>query len=77
MIGIELYNTDTGRCPVLVYLSLERNMGQILPEYFNFFVGNKSVLTNGFTKKTQKVPKADIEMAKKYKADYERRHYHE
>lgn len=44
--------------------------------YF-FFVGRKAVLTNGFTKKTSKTPKAEIELAKKYKADYERRHSHE
>lgn len=41
--------------------------------YF-FFVGNKAVLTNGFTKKTQKIPKPEIALAKKYKDDYERRH---
>lgn len=40
--------------------------------YF-FFVGNKAVLTNGFTKKTQKTPKQEIEIARKYKKDYERR----
>ena len=40
--------------------------------YF-FFVGKKAVLTNGFIKKSQKTPKAEKELAKKYKADYERR----
>jgi phage-related protein len=40
--------------------------------YF-FFVGEKIVLTNGFVKKSQKTPKAEKELAKKYKADYERR----
>lgn len=44
--------------------------------YF-FFVGNKAVLTNGFTKKTQKTPKSEIELAEKYKADYERRNHNE
>ena len=44
--------------------------------YF-FFVGNKAVLTNGFTKKSQKTPKSEIETARKYKADYERRYQHE
>ena len=44
--------------------------------YF-FFYENKAVLTNGFTKKTQKTPKKEIETAKKYKADYERRNAHE
>ncbi len=33
----------------------------------------KIVLTHGFTKKTQKTPPGEIERAKKYKADYERR----
>ena len=40
--------------------------------YF-FFVGNKAILTNGFTEKTQKTPKSEIELAMKYKTDYERR----
>lgn len=35
-----------------------------------FVVGNKAVLTNGFIKKTQKTPRAEIEIAKKYKNDY-------
>ena len=30
--------------------------------------------TNGFVKKSQKTPKAEKELAKKYKADYERRY---
>lgn len=40
--------------------------------YF-FIVGKKVVLTNGFVKKTQKTPKTEKELAKKYKTDYERR----
>ena len=32
----------------------------------------KAVLTNGFIKKSQKTPKAEKELAKKYKANYER-----
>lgn len=44
--------------------------------YF-FFVGNKAILTNGFTKKTQKTPKSEIDLAKKYRADYMRRHQNE
>lgn len=42
--------------------------------FYFFFVGNKAVLTNGFIKKTQKTPKREIELARKYKADYERRY---
>ncbi len=38
---------------------------------FYFFVfGKKIVLTNGFIKKTQKTPKNEIELAKKYRNDY-------
>jgi phage-related protein len=32
--------------------------------------GSNVVLTNGFTKKTRKVPKQEIELALKYKHDY-------
>jgi phage-related protein len=32
--------------------------------------GSKIILTNGFMKKTQKIPKKEIELALKYKADY-------
>ena len=48
-----------------------RNITRIL--YF-FVKGNKAILTHGFTKKTQKTPKKEIELAKKYRKDYERRH---
>ena len=37
--------------------------------YF-FFVGQKAVLTNGFIKKSQKTPRKEIELAKKYRQDY-------
>ena len=37
--------------------------------YF-FFVGKKIILTNGFTKKTQKTPQSEIATAKKYRAEY-------
>ena len=41
--------------------------------YF-FFVGNKAILTNGFTKKTAKTPKSEIEIAKSRRDDYCRRY---
>jgi phage-related protein len=44
--------------------------------YF-YFIGNKAILTNGFIKKTQKTPPVGIALAKKYKADYERRYLNE
>ncbi len=37
--------------------------------YF-FFAGKKAVLTNGFVKKTQKTPRAQIQKAKEYRSDY-------
>ena len=40
--------------------------------YF-FYVGNKIILTNGFVKKSQKTPLSEIALAKKYRAEYERR----
>ena len=48
----------------------EGNIARVL--YF-FWDGKKVILTNGFTKKTRKTPSAEIERAKRYKADYERR----
>lgn len=46
------------------------NITRIL--YF-FFVGKKITLTNGFIKKTQKTPKNQIELAKKYRDEYKNR----
>ena len=48
----------------------EGNITRVL--YF-FTVGKLVVLTNGFTKKTNRTPSAEIERAKRYRADYERR----
>ena len=43
--------------------------------YF-FVVGRKVILTNGFVKKTQKTPVREIERAKRYREDYQRREEH-
>ena len=40
--------------------------------YF-FYIGNKIILTNGFVKKSQKTPPSEIALAKKYRAEYEKR----
>ena len=40
--------------------------------YFTYTVGT-FVLLNGFTKKTNKIPKSELERALRYKEDYERR----
>lgn len=37
--------------------------------YF-FYIGRRIILTHGFTKKSNKVPKSEIETAKKYKDIY-------
>lgn len=37
--------------------------------YF-FVVGKKIVITNGFVKKTQKISKRELELAKKYRNDF-------
>lgn len=42
--------------------------------FYFFRKGNKIILTNGFIKKTAATPKAELERAKRYKADYERRY---
>lgn len=43
------------------------NISRVL--YF-FVIGSKVVLTNGFIKKTQKTPKNEIELAKKYRNEF-------
>ena len=37
--------------------------------YFFYYEG-RIILTNGFVKKTQKTPKSEIQLAKKYRADF-------
>ena len=46
------------------------NISRVL--YF-FTICQKIILTNGFIKKTQKTPKNEIDLAKKYRKDYEGR----
>ncbi len=48
--------------------------GSDITRVLYFFVqGEKIILTNGFVKKTQKTPREEMALAKKYRADYERR----
>lgn len=45
---------------------------------FFFYYNKRIILTNGFIKKTQKTPKMEIELAKKYRKDFwERENGHE
>lgn len=41
--------------------------------FFFFDEGTIIILTNGFSKKTQKTPSSEIEIAEKYKIDYYKR----
>ena len=41
--------------------------------YF-FQVGKRIILTNGYIKKTQKIPVSVLELARRYREDYKRRH---
>lgn len=40
--------------------------------YF-FVIGKRVILTNGFVKKTAKIPPREIDCAKRYRAEYESR----
>ena len=56
---------------------LRTQLGNDIDRIMYFFYHNdKAILTNGFIKKTQKTPKRELELAKKYKADYLRRNSH-
>lgn len=46
------------------------NISRVL--YF-FAAKQEIIFTNGFVKKTQKTPKREIDLARKYRKDYERR----
>ena len=68
MYQIEFYDTADG-----IFELRTKQGSNITRIFYFFFVGKKAIITNGFVKKTQKTPKVEIELAKKYKADYERR----
>ena len=52
--------------------------GNITRVLYFFYVGQRIILTNGFVKKTNKTPPAEIAIAKKYRADFlEREKEHE
>lgn len=50
---------------------LRAKVGSNISRVFYFFViGKKIIITNGFIKKTQKTPKSEIELAKKYRNEF-------
>lgn len=50
---------------------LRAKVGSDISRVMYFFTdGQKAILTNGFIKKTQKTPRAEIKKAKRYRADY-------
>lgn len=44
--------------------------------FYFFYIDKRIIVTNGFVKKTQRTPRREIELALKYKVDYERRGRH-
>ena len=48
--------------------------GNISSVLYFFVVGNTAVVAKGFIKKSQKTPPEEIQRAKTYRADYERRY---
>ena len=49
--------------------------GNDITRVLYFFIrGDEAILTNGFIKKSQKTPRSEIDLAIKYKKDYEHRH---
>lgn len=50
---------------------LRNKVGSDITRVLYFFaIGETIVLTNGFTKKTQKTPKSEIQKAKDYRNEY-------
>ena len=76
---LEEFGTDL-RMPYSESLSkgiyeLRSIVGNDITRVLYFFIdGNKAILTNGFTKKTQKTPIREIKRAESYRADYYKQH---
>lgn len=66
----EPYSSPMGSGLFELRIKQSRRLARV---FYFFVVGNKVILTNGFQKKTQKTPQAEIKLARRYKADYERR----
>jgi phage-related protein len=66
----EPYSKSIGKGLFELRIKFARDITRIL--YF-FYMDNKIILTNGFVKKTRKMPPNELALALKYKADYEGR----
>lgn len=64
------YSKDLGNGIMELRVSAGNNISWLL--YF-FVIGNTAIITNGFIKKTQQTPPREINLAKTYRADYQRR----
>ena len=70
------FKKDDNTIPVKEFLDVldikmrAKAVGMISRILYFFRVCKKIILTNGFVKKTQKTPKKEIELAKKYRKIY-------
>ena len=81
---INFFKKQDGSCPVEEFLrepyskplgdgifEIRAKQGNNITRTLYFFYdGKQIILTNGFVKKTQKTPSAEIQRAKKYRAEY-------
>ena len=68
---IQFYDKPDGAEPAKEFFELRTKFGSDITRVLYFFVvGKKVILTNGFVKKTQKTPPAEIALAKMYREDY-------
>lgn len=79
------YEKENGECPVEEFLSGSKPLedgifeircglgNRIIRVMYFFYYEGKIILTNGFTKKTQKTPRLEIDLAKQRRSDFIRR----
>ena len=76
MIYLLMKNGNELREPYSKFISdgiyeLRAKVGSDISRILYFFmIGHHIILTNGFVKKTQRIPVNELEKAKKYRADY-------
>lgn len=71
--GKELTEPDTKYIEDGIFELRIRFASDISRIFYFFWYEDRIVVTNGFVKKSQKLPARELERAKRYKADYERR----